>query len=291
MGYNLKVTEYADGTSQLKIYDGVIRRHKRKSKQLPCLKKQQPKVINATIEELMEMEKNVTEEKKQKAEFSLRSSVSRTRTKIEQLSHSGDFSYFVTLTYSPEKVDRYDYTECIKKFTIWLQNVKRKAPNLQALFVPEFHTKNAKIDNDGKEVYAVHFHGLIGHIDGLTLDFYTMRGGTAVYKLKDWHFGISDVTEIANSVAICRYMRKYITKQSISIARTHKNRHRYFKTGLTPPREKTLLIDSGEFKDESITEFIEDYSKRSNKEIYQEMSDYSEYGYIPVRYVNLRPKA
>lgn len=290
MSYNLKIVEYADGTAQIKTYDGIVRSHRKKSK--PLHKLEQPEktiVIQATIEELVEMSKNVELGKKQKEEYSLRSSVSRTRMKIEQLSRSGEFSHFVTLTYSPEKVDRYDYTECIKKFTVWLQNVKRKAPDLQALFVPEFHTKNAKLDNEGKEVYAVHFHGLIGHIQGLTLDFYKMRVGTAVYKLKDWNFGISDVTEIENSVAICRYMRKYITKQSISIARTHKNRHRYFKTGLTPPKETTVLID-GSRKEELTAAYIKRYSKKSSKEICREMSDYSEYGYIPVKYVDLKPK-
>lgn len=285
--YNLKIMEYTDGTVQVKAYEGIVR-HKKKSKKLPS-KRQKPVVISVTFEEVIAMAEQAEQAQKQKEEYSLRSSVSRTRTKIEQLSRSGEFTHFVTLTYSPEKVDRYDYTECIKKFTVWLQNVKRKAPDLQALFVPEFHTKNALKDENGNNIYAVHFHGLIGHIDGLTLDFYKMCKGTAVYKLKDWDFGISDVTAIESSAAICRYMRKYITKQSISIARTHKGRHRYFKTGLTPPKETTALIE-GRYKEKMTAEYIKRYAQKNNKEICQAMSDYSEYGYIPVKYVELKPK-
>lgn len=287
--YNMKIIEYADKTVQIKTYDGVVRSHKRKSKPLLSAPKVYSDVIPITWEEAMERVKQTELELERKKEYSLRSSVSRTRTKIEQLARSGEFTHFVTLTYDPKKVDRYDYDECIKTFYVWLQNVKRKAPEIQALFVPEFHTKNAQIDENGIKVHAIHFHGLMGQINGLELKFKTMRKSQAVYSLSDWDFGISDVTMIKNHVAICRYIRKYVTKQSISIARTHKGRHRYFKTGLTPPKEKKLLIDSSH-KEELQEEYIKRYANKNHMEIGQNMSKYSEYGYIPVKYVELKPK-
>lgn len=287
MEYNLKFIEFLDGTTQVRAYDGVIV-HKKKSKKLPAeptAEPQEPIVIETTIEELIEKAKQTELELERKKEYSLRSSVSRTRNKIEQLARSGNFSHFVTLTYDPKKIDRYDYDACIRTFYVWLQNVKRKAPTIQALFVPEFHTKNS-INN----IYAIHFHGLIGNIDGLKLQTKCRRKDVEVYSLIDWNFGFSDVTKIENSVAICRYIRKYVTKQSISIARTHKGRHRYFTTGLKLPREKKILID-GKYKEKLQQEYIERYAERNNLEISSAMEEYSEYGYIPVKYFELKPKS
>lgn len=290
--YNMKILEYADGTVQIKIYDGVIRPKRKKSK--PILRNKssetsKPMVYKATIEELIEMALKTEEEQRKRAENSLRSSVSRTRANIEMWARSGEFSHFVTLTYDPKKIDRYDYDECIKKFTVWLQNIKRVAPNLQALFVPEFHTKNARIDDNGEEVYAIHFHGLIGHIEGMELEFHKMRNGQKVYSLKNWHFGISDCTEIVNRDAICKYIRKYVTKQTISIARAHKSRHRYFKVGLTRPKEKKMLCE-GKYAENLQKEYIENYAEKNGLEVVRSMTEFSQYGYIPVKYTELKQK-
>lgn len=291
MAYNLRQLAYSNGTTQIRLYDEPIRPHKRKSKPLtdkpksiPIVKSIEP-AIPMTFEEIME---RIAENERLKAEYSLRSSVSRTRNKIEQLSRSGNFQYFVTLTYSPEKIDRYDYDECIKKFTTWLQNIKRKAPNVQALFIPEFHTKNAKIDENGNSIYAVHFHGLMGQIGDLKLEFYKMRNGIEVYKLLDWGFGISDVTEIQDKMAVTKYIRKYITKQSISIARTHKGRHRYFKTGLIKPKETTMLFESIH-KDNLIEQYIENYADTNNLTVSGEYKC-SDHAYIPVKYIELKSR-
>ena len=291
-GYNCKILEYADGSGQKKHYNGIIRPKKKKSKPIPLDTEkvlEKPIIIETTMEELYEIALRIEKEQEERAENSLRSSVSRTRAKIEQLARSGNFTHFITITFDRKKVDRYNYDECIKKFTVWLQNIKRVAPNIQALFVPEFHMKNAQIDDTGKEVYAVHFHGLIGQIEGLTLDFYKMRKGQKVFKLTNWAFGISDVTEIVNHNAICRYMRKYITKELVSIARTHKSRHRYFKTGLKPPKETKLLHDST-CADVLQNQFIEKYADDHNLQIVSQMDDFCEYGYRKIKYAELRKK-
>lgn len=292
MEHNLKIIEFSDGTIQFKAYDGVIR-NKKKSKKLSAecsAEHKEPIIIEATLEELIEKAKQTELELERKKEYSLRSSVSRTRSKIEQLARNGDFTHFVTLTYDPKKLNRYDYDECIKTFYVWLQNIKRNAPDIQALFVPEFHTKNAQIDEQGNETYAIHFHGLIGHIKGLELIFKTRRKGLNVYSLSDWHFGISDVTAIKDKEALCKYIRKYVTKQSISIARTHKSRHRYFKTGLSLPKETKLLLDSSKQKEALLNEYIKRYAERNDLEIASAMEEYSDYGYIPVKYYELKPK-
>lgn len=290
--YNIKTIEYADGTTQIKIYDGLVRPHKKRSKQLltsECERPEKPPVIEMSLDEIIESMERNEKEKKQREEYSLRSSVSRTRTKIQQLARSGEFTHFMTLTYSPTKVDRYNYDECIKKFTNWVQNIKKVSPKIQILAVPEYHLKTTKIDSDGNEILAVHFHGLIGHIEGLQLEFYRMRHGCRVYKLIDWRFGISDVTEIENRDAICKYMTKYINKQLISIARTQSNRHRYFKTGLTAPKETTALIN-GNCKDALQDQYIQRYAERNNMDVCR-TTNYSEHGYIPVKYVELKPKS
>lgn len=286
--YNVKITEFSDGTTQIKAYESTVRPKKRKSK--PLLQNpQQFEVIPITWEEAMERAEQTEKELEQKKEYSLRSSVSRTRAKIEALARSGDFTHFVTLTYDPKKIDRYDYNACIKKFNIWLNNLKKVAPNLQALFIPEFHLKNGLIDEKGTKVYAIHFHGLIGRIEGLNLQFKGRRKGNNVFSLDNWKYGFSDVTLIANREACCRYIRKYISKQLVSISRTYKNRHRYFKTGLNAPKTKKILIDSKKYKDELIDQYIDHYATRNDMNIVYS-TDYSDFGYRKTRIAELRPQ-
>lgn len=133
---------------------------------------------------------------------STRRSVSRARAAVRDLARSNPWRFFVTLTLSPEKVNRYDPVDVLRHLRHWLgNNVRRKG--LVYLLVPEHH-------KDG----AIHFHGLFndaleavdsGHKDGK---------GHTVYNLPGWGWGFSTAIELyGERDAAVNYVCKYIGKQ------------------------------------------------------------------------------
>ena len=140
--------------------------------------------------------------KKSQGEDMLRS-MRRARAKVRRLALANEFSYFVTLTLSPEMVDRYDSAAIMKKVNVWLGNmVKRKG--LRYVLVPERH-------KDG----AFHFHGFFagpgleavpsGHNDSQ---------GHEIFNLPQWGFGFTAAIGLYGTYSqAVGYVCKYIGKQ------------------------------------------------------------------------------
>lgn len=134
------------------------------------------------------------------------------------------FRYFVTLTFSPEKVNRYDLKGILTKIRSWLDNRVRRN-GLAYILVPELH-------KDG----AVHFHGFftdadIGIVDSGTVDMdgwkhpkrprskhererWLSEGGRVVYNISDWSYGFTTAIELyGERAAAVGYCVKYVGKQ------------------------------------------------------------------------------
>lgn len=122
-----------------------------------------------------------------------------------------DLCYFVTLTLSPDRIDRYDYTAIIRQLNNWLGNRVRRA-GMKYVLVPEHH-------KDG----AIHFHGCFN--DALSLSFsgrylrngkaVTSRSGKKIYNIADFDLGFTTAIKITGkngTDAIAAYVKKYITK-------------------------------------------------------------------------------
>lgn len=154
---------------------------------------------------------------------SVRRSVRRARKVVRDIARSNDWAYFVTLTLSPDRVDRYDFAAIWKHLRHWLGNcVRRKG--LVYLLVPEHH-------KDG----AIHFHGFFN--DALeAVDSGTMsvpgrkapvkvrseahraaleaQGGHTVYNLPGWGWGFSTAIQLyGEKDAAVSYVCKYIGKE------------------------------------------------------------------------------
>lgn len=152
----------------------------------------------------------------------------RAAAKLRDYALCTPFKWFVTLTLSAEKVDRYDMGAVIKKMRTWLDNrVRRKG--LCYLLVPELH-------KDG----AVHFHGFfndapLDYVDSGTLKVDGKKapirprglihkaellksGAKPVYNLVDWDFGFTTAIEIYGDYrAAIGYVSKYVSKQNEKI--------------------------------------------------------------------------
>jgi len=146
----------------------------------------------------------------------------RARTAVRDLGLCNDFSFFVTLTLDPERVDRYDPRVVVRHLNHWLDNNVRRH-GLKYVLVPEHH-------KDG----AIHFHGFFN--DALvTADSGTMSvpgrkrpvrvrsqahraaleaaGGHAVYNLPGWGWGFSTAIRLyGERAAAIAYTCKYISK-------------------------------------------------------------------------------
>lgn len=201
-----------------------------------------------------------------KKEHSLYSSLNRTRSALYMYARQCDWEYFITLTYSPDKIDsRYDFSLCMKKTHKWINNCKnRKARELLYLLVPEQH-------KDG----AWHIHGLLCNTTGLTFtDSGKRYDGKIVYNLDDWKLGFSTATKVADTCKVSNYITKYITKDLCAVT---PGKQRYFVSKSIPkPKTFTTLIDPDEI-DGFIQEVADSYG--ADLEYQKDVS-----GYLDVNY-------
>lgn len=173
-------------------------------------------------------ENNNFKDSEARKDRSIKVSLNRTKQSIYSLAYNNKWDWFVTLTFSAEKIDRNDYNEIIKKTCKWLNNIRsRYAPDMKYILIPEPH-------KDG----AYHFHGLFADCDGLTfvdsgrvVDKGKARKRTknnsdlpTIYNIENWKFGFSTATKVQSNAKCVSYMTKYITKELCIVA---ENRRRY----------------------------------------------------------------
>lgn len=253
--YNLKRVDYGEFV-QYRIYDRPI-----------CKNEEQKE----NKEQKQKVDKNYKIDKKDCKDTgqannnrSEQVSVNRSIQTIYKYAQANSWEYFVTLTFARNAgVDVYNYSDCVKKLTKWLNNQRRKCPDLKYLFVPEMH-------KDG----AFHFHGLIANCDGLTFsDSGRVAIGNKAYKrtkenqhfptiynMDNWKYGWSTATAVVSSCKSASYICKYITKDLVQ--GIGKRRRFYPSNNLDLPEESEHLFDM-----DSLEELIEsfgdalDYSK------------------------------
>lgn len=253
--YNLKRVDYGEFV-QYRIYDRPICKNEEQKEN----KEQKQKVDkNDKIDK-----KDCKDTGQANNNRSEQVSVNRSIQTIYKYAQANSWEYFVTLTFARDAgVDVYNYSDCVKKLTKWLNNQRRKCPDLKYLFVPEMH-------KDG----AFHFHGLIANCDGLTFsDSGRVAIGNKAYKrikenqhfltiynMDNWKYGWSTATAVVSSCKSASYICKYITKDLVQ--GIGKRRRFYPSNNLDLPEESEHLFDM-----DSLEELIEsfgdalDYSK------------------------------
>lgn len=161
----------------------------------------------------------------QEVERGERQNMTRAVQKVYDLARSNVFDWFITMTFDPAKVDRYDYDACadaIKGFTKKLCNNGN-----QWIIVPEQH-------KDG----AYHFHGLVSGDLDLT---YHADG---VYNLNNYGYGFTTATKIRDRARVSTYIAKYLTK----LITVPKGRKRYWASrSLQRPIEELVVMSSEEY--------------------------------------------
>lgn len=172
-------------------------------------------------------------------------SVKRTRSKVYMYARSNVWDWFVTFTFAPDKVDRFDYDLCSKKLSEWLKNLRRISPGLSYIVVPERH------DNG-----AWHFHGLFAGLppdelvwSGKYVVRKYMKDGRAhyrmskdkIYRFGHYRFGWMTATAVKETERVTSYITKYITKDMLAGLF---GRKRYWASrNLLLPNEEVYQLD------------------------------------------------
>lgn len=136
-------------------------------------------------------------------------SLCRTKHNIYDIVHSMKIDYFCTFTFNPAyHIDRTDIDACKKYLGTWLSNERKKYPDMQYLFIPEYHTLKA-----GQKSEGVHFHGVIGNIPDSAFKYSGVKQkGRKVYNYISWKAGFTNCTKSSNPQKCANYMLKYVTK-------------------------------------------------------------------------------
>lgn len=221
--YNLKITEFPSGVTRVQIYGYEIEEDY-----------QRPE-CNEPETEINPFDGRPTRVYREFPEpdldRSLYESMRRTKSKVYDYSLANSWDWFVTLTFSPEKVDRYDYDSCVNALKHFLIVCRRKCPDLHYIFVPERH-------KDG----AFHFHGLLASCEGLEfVPSGVQQNGKDVYNISGYKLGFSTATMVKDSFKAGGYVCKYITKDLCQVS---KGRKRYWASrNLQMPARIKMTVD------------------------------------------------
>lgn len=150
---------------------------------------------------------------------SIRNSSKRSKDSFYGYAKSNVWEYFITLTFSGEYVDRYDFDAVGHLYSEFQRWCKRISPDVKMLIVPEFH----KRENEDY-VRALHFHGLVSGITFRICPFNDPKTGKPVFtesgnplfRLLDWKYGLGTLAVIPpddNYNRVVNYLQKYISKE------------------------------------------------------------------------------
>lgn len=162
--------------------------------------------------------------------------VSRSRAvqAVYDICQSNPWTWFLTLTFDPQKVDSFDYDKCVEAIILFTK--KLRYWGIQYVVVPEKHPTSGRW----------HFHGLLYDPDG-QLRVVPARNAQGkllvdgkkrqVYNVSIYEYGFSTVTKVSNETRAGGYLCKYVSKDMF----VPDGRKRYWASrGLKRPEVKYL---------------------------------------------------
>lgn len=220
--YNVRLYEY-EKSYQIRLYKRYVENKKGTLKELYKPEKS-PKMEKSKKQIKPELRIRTPKE----IEHSLIVSQNRSKQAVYEISRANGWQWFITLTLSPDKVDRSNYDECLATVRKWFNNIKQRyAPALRYLILPELH-------DDGVNW---HFHGLLADVEGLTFVKSNIKQkGRRVYNIQEYTLGFTNCTKVTDSRKVAAYITKYITK---SLQSHIKGKRRYLASNNCKRAEKT----------------------------------------------------
>ena len=187
----------------------------------------------------------------------------RARKSLDDVLRCNEWKFFITLTFGIE--GREDDQIARDTFAKWRRWIKKTYPYMYYVAVPEYHTAG-----------CLHFHIVVGGVTAEELELedsgrvlhygkawkkedFEARGfevdpetgeGLPIYNMPNWKYGFSTCTEVRSSIAVSRYIGKYISKVNID-PRFYNKKHFYTSHNIKRPNvqsedypiEVTLTVD------------------------------------------------
>ena len=207
---NCIVKRYPDGSARILVADKAMWRIPgwepvnasiEKKRRGHTLAEDIPVYMHMDEEQLYELAERGGKVDEHRVFQSLQRSKRRAKAAVRDLAFSNDFRWFVTLTLSPEKVNRYDPKEVTRHLNHWLDNNVRRR-GLKYVLVAEHH-------RDG----AIHFHGFFNDVFDAVDSGHSDKLGHKIYNLPAWGWGFSTAIELyGDKHHAVGYVVKYITK-------------------------------------------------------------------------------
>lgn len=232
-GYNIKIKHFKNGLKKVTMFNTSIR-----------LQNKPTSIIKS--------------KEWYSTERSLYKNINATKQKIFDIANNNSWDYFLTLTFNPEKVDRYNYQECKKKAVKWLKNAKYNySKDLQYILVVDLH-------EDG----AFHFHGLLKNIGNLKLKDSTKKDkkGRTIYHC-NFSSGFNSLTKISDTKRASSYLTNYMTKNSFKNKQLFNQKKFFYSQGL----DKPVLI----LKHLEEQEFLDQKKELDKSSVFSKNNDYS----------------
>lgn len=198
MEYNVKVCKFANGKTQVRVYN------------LPIIKNDE---INKLITSKANKTKKINRDKfrtEEEIEHSIANSKNRTIQNIFNIARSNNWTWFCTFTFDPKRVNRQNYDNCYSCLYSWLKSMKKKYPDIKYIIVPELHP------SDG---VSWHFHGLFSNCpDSMFTLKHINYKHEEIYNINGFdYFGlINSATKIKDSNKSAMYIAKYIKKDLVT---------------------------------------------------------------------------
>lgn len=165
---------------------------------LPYCKKryveEKSRVSEKIMQELKASRSRVVNDKK------LENNLSRAKSKVRELVLCNNFEYFVTLTLSPNKIERTDLKKAITKLNRIISDMnKTRSDRVRYVLIPEKHKSG-----------AWHFHGFVHGL--IETDLRINANGYKEWLQYADKLGYTNLTPLQNKDKAASYCLKYITK-------------------------------------------------------------------------------
>lgn len=242
--YSSSIIEYGNGEIEINTYEYPVIRHSNGGikytttiEETITLEQGSFRAVSecpfGVIAHEVESEKDLGEwllEDTEKKKKDREKNIFQSKKKVQKLAKSLKWEWFVTFTFNPEITDSFDYVQCQKKITKWLNNLRRKCPNMAYLVVPEQHKSG-----------RWHFHALMSFIDNCSMQLsghYTKKH-QEIYNLDGWTLGFTTAIKCDGSNATSNYICKYFTKEMLlGLFRKRK----YKRSQNLPPAIKSTFV-------------------------------------------------